>query len=296
MTFASLMLADRPLGDISLFLTDSGFRTNVVKKTGHPELERFWLGEQSYISKLPKDALESTRNKWDILTLHPAIKPCISYRDTKGEFAQLKDFMARGGWWINPLSENRLKPELRLTLAQLMQYKLKVAALQREEATDKPFFCCWFDEYPQYRSSMTHSETLKLCRSQNIGLIFLCQTTDFTDAEFRDLAGCAVKGVFNCDRSSAEDMVRQIFQPEGKSFKDWEGKTTYSVRDEVDNLIALVMSQEAGEAIVRIDPDRKAYFLEVPLVPDPKVTPAQERAFREAVAKRWYRKPSRRED
>jgi hypothetical protein len=49
------------------------------------------------------------------------------------------------------------------------------------------------------------------------------------------------------------------------------------------------MSQGLGEAIVRIDPDKSAYFLEVPRVDDPKVTQEEECAFREAVARRWYR-------
>jgi hypothetical protein len=288
MTFASLMLANRPLGDISLFLTDQGFRANVVKKTEHRELEQFWLGEHAYVKTLQKDYLESTRNKWDNMTLHPAIKPCISSRDTNGEFARLSEFMANGGWWIMPLSENKYKTELRLTLAQLAQYQLKVAVLQREELAEKPFWCVWADEYPQYRSPITHNDTLRLARSQNVGLVFLCQDTGiFSDAEFRALAGCATFGTFACERSSAEDVVRQIFRPKGISSKDWEGKTTYSVRDEIDNLIVLAMEQQRGEALVRIDPKPDAYFLEVEQVKDPD--PRFERSFREAVAKRWYR-------
>jgi hypothetical protein len=288
MSFASLMLADRPLGDITRFLTDQGFRANVVKKAGLSELENFWLGEHAYYKLLQKDALESTRNKWDNLTLNPAIKPCISQRDIIGEFANLKDFMANGGWWIHPLSENKYKTELRLTLAQLAQYQLKVGVLQREEATEKPFWAIWMDEYPQYRSQITHNDTLRLARSQNVGLIFLCQDTGiFSDAELRALAGAATWGTFACERSSAEDVVRQIFKPRGLLSKDWDGKTNYSVRDEIDNLIALAMEQRRGEALVRVDPNPDAYFLEVEQVPDPD--PRSERSFREAVAKRWYR-------
>jgi hypothetical protein len=111
----------------------------------------------------------------------------------------------------------------------------------------------------------------------------------FPDDELRGLAACATKGVFNCERFSAQDMVMQIFQPEGKQAKDWDGKSLYSVRDEIDNFINLVMSQKPGEAIVRIDPDTQPYFLNVPLVPDPKCSPELEAAFRLAVAKRWYR-------
>jgi hypothetical protein len=295
MMFASLMLGARPLGDALRFLTDGGFRTNVVKKADMLELELYWLGEHAYYKSLPRDVLESVRNKLEVLCIHPALKPCISSRDTNGEFAQLKDFMARGGWWVVPLSQNKLKPELRLTLGQLMHYKLKVAALQREEVTEKPFFCCWLDEYAQYRSSLTHDETLQLARSQNIGLVFLFQRLGgvISLEEFSALAGCAVKGAFNCDYSSMHTMIQEIFQPEGKSAKDWEGKTTYSIRDEIDNYVSLGMDQKPGESLVRVDPDRQAYFLNVELQKDPD--PRFERAFREAVAKRWYR-PWRKND
>jgi hypothetical protein len=291
MSWQSLMLAGRPAGDISRFLMDENFRNTVVSTTGSSELERFWLGGKSaYYNLLPKDSLESLRNKWDMLCMHPGIRPCISARDTLGEFAQLAHFMATGGWWIVPLSENRLKTELRLTVAQIVQYFLKVATLKRESVVEKPLFLCALEEYPQYKSPITHTDLVRLGRSQNIALIFACQeTAAFSDEELRALAGCATKIVFNCERTSAEDMVRQIFQPEGKSLKDWEGKTTYSVRDEIDNYINLVMSQGRGEAIARIDPETSAYFLEVPQIENPKVTVEEERAFREAVAKRWYR-------
>src|SRR2546426_2796292 len=42
-------------------------------------------------------------------------RSCLSSRDTKGDFAQLFEFMQKGGWWIVPISENKLKYELRLT-------------------------------------------------------------------------------------------------------------------------------------------------------------------------------------
>jgi hypothetical protein len=88
-------------------------------------------------------------------------------------------------------------------------------------------------------------------------------------------------------------MVMQIFQPKGQTYKDWKGEKLNSVRDELDQYIALVMEQKQREAIVRVKPDTQAYFLEIPHVADPD--PRFERSFREAVAKRWY-KPRRSND
>ncbi len=63
------------------------------------------------------------------------------------------------------------------------------------------------------------------------------------------------------------------------------------ILDEVENYVALGMSQEPGEALVRVDAVNQphAYFLDVPLDSGLKVSPAGEHAFRDAVAKRWYK-------
>jgi hypothetical protein len=226
--------------------------------------------------------------------LDPAIRPCFSERDTKGEFFQLFDFMQKGGWFIVPLSENHLKMDFRQTIAQITQYLAKLAALKRQEVEEKPLFLIALDEYQHYKSPITHGSMLEeIARSQNISLNFICQNVaSFSDAEFRSLAQCAILTAFNSEYACTRDMVYQIFQPKGQTYKDWKGEKLNSIKDELDQYIALVMEQKPGEAIVRVDP-YPPYFLEVSYIPDPD--PRFERSFREAVAKRWYR-PWRKSD
>jgi hypothetical protein len=204
---------------------------------------------------------------------------------------QMQESEKCGGWWIVPLSENHLKMDFRQTIAQLAQYLLKIAALKRQEVDEKPFFAVFLDEYQHYKSPITHGSMLEeIARSQNIGLSFWCQNVaSFPDPEFRALMQCAVLGVFKSEHKCALDMCTQIFQPKGQTFKDWKDEKLNSIRDELDQYIALVMEQQRGEAIVRVNPDSQAYFLEIPKVDDPKCTPALEHAFRRAVAERWYR-------
>jgi hypothetical protein len=303
MAWQALMLSNRPANQIVRFMMDKGFQRNVVKQVAqefdYPELELFWLGYpdfkdpdkyiDAYIDRLPRDVLESARNKWDIMT-HPALRPCFSERDTKGEFAQLFHFIQDEGWWIVPLSENHLKMDFRQTIAQLAQYLLKVAALKRQEVEEKPFFLAALDEYQHYKSPITHETMLEeVARSQNIGLQFYCQNVGrFSDAEMHALGGCAVLGVFKCDALSARDMVEHIFQPKGTTYKDWKGEKQNSIQDELKQYMALVTEQKRGEAMVRVGDDAQPYFLEIPKVDEPRCSPEQERAFREAVAKRWY--------
>jgi hypothetical protein len=299
---ALLLSGDQPASSFVRFIMDKGYQRNIVKRVAkaydYPELELFWLGQpdfkdpdkyhDAYVDRLPRDVLESARNKWDVF-LSPSIRPCFSERDTKGEFAQLANFMAEGGWWIIPLSENKLKMAFRQTIAQIAQYLLKVAALKRMEAEDKPFFLVALDEYQHYKSPITHGTMLEeVGRSQNIGIHFLCQNLGkFAPADFEALAECATLTCFRCDAGSARRMVNEMFQPRGQTYKDWNRTKTNSIIDELNQYLALVMEQQRGEAMIRVNPNPQAYFLEVPYVPDPD--PRFEQPFRKDVAKRWYR-------
>ena len=84
-------------------------------------------------------------------------------------------------------------------------------------------------------------------------------------------------------------MIQQIFQPKGQTFKDWDKQKLNSVRDELDQYIAMAMEQQQREAIVRIKPEAKAYYVDIETAYTPKCSRELERAFRQAVAKRWYR-------
>src|SRR5438445_351653 len=51
-SIACLALTNRPLGQITLFMTDRAFREKVVHDTGISEMERFFCGKDSYVSQL----------------------------------------------------------------------------------------------------------------------------------------------------------------------------------------------------------------------------------------------------
>ena len=291
--FLALQLAGRSVGDIDLFCMDAGFRANVCKAAGDPSLERFWVGKEAYFNSLPKDAIESLRNKWSGLCLHPMTKPIISYRDSP---IDLFAAMQQGLWLIVNVSEDHLGLEIQQRVGQLFQCALKTATLRRQSVQERLPFLAICDEYPQYKSSTTHTNLLRISRNMEVGLVFLCQdTAPFTDAEFFTLTGnCATVGVMNCSKHDAEAMAGEIFLHHGSTWRDWEHTRNFSASDELRAYAALIMEQEAGRAIVRVKPGKDAYFLDVPQVEYPPDNPKLERAFREAVAAKWYRSPSRR--
>ena len=79
----SLLLGNKPASEFVRFIMDKGYQRNIVKKVAqeydYPELELFFLGypdfkntdeyRDAYIDRLPRDVLESARNKWDIFFL-----------------------------------------------------------------------------------------------------------------------------------------------------------------------------------------------------------------------------------
>jgi hypothetical protein len=271
MCFLPLVLAGKPLSHIGLFTMDSAYRDTVVKATGHPDLERFWCGKDSYFSRLGKDVLESIRNKWNPLVIHPAIKKVIN---EKGSSFSLYEFMQNGGWVIVDLSEDRLKFELRQTIAQLIQCWLKVNTLKRQRVKERPLFMCWLDEYPQYRAATTHTDLLRISRQLGLGIVFLCQDLGiFSNDEYRAITGgCATLMALNCSQDDASDMARQLFLHDGSLWRDWESTRNYSSQDELNAYISLIMQLEPGQAICRVKPSKDSYLLDIPEVHPPKVS------------------------
>jgi hypothetical protein len=295
--FLVLQQADRTLGDIDRFCIDPGFRVNVCKKAD-ADLERFWIGHEdlqhkgqykgSYVDRLPRDSLESLRNKWSGLCLHPLTKPMISSKENP---IDLFDLMQQGYWVIVNLSEDHLGEDVQQRVGQLFQCMLKTATIRRQRTTHRPPFLVLCDEYPQYRSSTTHTSLLRLSRNMNIGLIFLCQdTAPFTPQEFFTLTGnCSTLGTGNVSRHDSENMAGEIFlNNTGSTWRDWEKTKNFSAHEELRAYASLIMSLEPGQVIVRVKPSHEAYVVDIPDVEYPPENLKQEHVFREAVATHWY--------
>jgi hypothetical protein len=287
--FHTIQKSGRPMTDLDDFLMDEKIRNRILIEANDDSMDRFWKG---YVPKLPKDAVEALRNKWAGLFNSPLTKPFFASRNGT---VDIFEAMQSGVWIIVNLSENRLEGELRSLFGQLIQCALKTATLQREAVEERPPYLALFDEYQQYKSPLTHNDLLRTSRNMGLGICLFCQDTgSFTDQEFYALTNnCDVVGASKCGDHDGKAMAAVTLHPRGTTYKDWEETRNNSVNDELAAYAHLLDTMPAGRAFVRVRPKFDGWYVELPYIEYPQPNPAREREFIEAVAKRWFWKPSR---
>ena len=285
------ILQGRTLADLGMFLTDPVHRTGLVNLTGHPALIRFWCGKNAYFNQLPKDSLESLRNKWNPLFLHPYVRRVI---DKKGSSFDRFWFLQNGGVIINDLSENKFKPEIRQTIAQMLQYASRVNVLKRQETDHRPFYMHIYDEFIQYKT-ITTIDLTRIARQLNVGCLFLLQDLGLLNQEeYRALTtNCGSIMAMNCSKNDATDMAHELFLYSDAAYRDWDESKTYSLQEQQQAWISLIMQLHPGQMIARVKPGREAWLLDVPQAEDPKVSVKTMQAFLKDMAAQYYRTPSR---
>jgi hypothetical protein len=280
------ILMGRTLADLGMFLTDPLHRESLVAATGHPDLIRFWCGRNSYFSQLPKDALESLRNKWNPLILHPAIRRVI---DKKGSSFDLFEFMQEGGVVLVDLREDKLKLEIRQTIAQLIQYWFRLNVLKRQRTKHRPLFMAIFDEFLQYKISST-IDLLRIARQLVIGCLFLLQDLGLlSKEEYQALTSSAATIMaMNCSKTDATDMAYELFLYSEAAYRDWDETRTYTLQEQQQAWVSLLMQLPAGKVIARVKPAKDAYLVDVPKAKDPQVSEQSVRRFLQESARRYY--------
>ncbi len=289
MCWLPLILTKKPFTHIARFLLDEAYRNKVVLDSGHVDLEMFWLGKDSYFKRLDRQGqvLESIRNKFNPLVLHPALKRVLNH---KGSSFDLFEFIQNGGVVVVDLSEHKLKYEIRLTISHLIQYWFRVNILKRQRTDHRPLFTAFLDEFPQYKTPATIDLT-RIARQLGLSLLFLVQDLGILDHnEYRTLmSNCATLIAMNSSQQDAQDMAYQLFLRDGSTYRDWEGTRNYSSQDELTAYVSMIMQLEQGQAIARVKPSKDAYFLDIPLVPKPHVSDQKVHNFLCEMAKLWYR-------
>jgi hypothetical protein len=236
------------------------------------------------VPKLPKYAMEALRNKWAGLFNSPLTKPFFSSRNGT---IDIFEAMQHGVWIIVNLSENRLESELRSLFGQLIQGALKTATLQREAVEERLAYLALFDEYQQYKSTLTHNDLLRTSRNMALGICLFCQDTgSFSDQEFYALTNnCDTVGVGKCADHDGKAMAAVTLHPRGNTYQDWEETRTNSINDELAAYAHLLDTMPAGRAFIRVRPKFEGWFVELPYIEYPPPDP-----------KRWFWKSSRKSD
>jgi hypothetical protein len=135
-----------------------------------------------------------------------------------------------------------------------------------------------------------------LSRNANLSICLYCQDTgSFSDTEFFAITGNAdTVGVGKCSEPNARALAAECLPHFGSTWKDWDSTKNKTPTEEMNEYSYIIQNLPAGQIVVRSRPQKDAYIVNVPHVRYPKPNSGRDRAYLEAIAKRWYRQPSSR--
>lgn len=300
--FLALQEAGMTLAEGERFLTDSAFRSTVVRTLTNEDVKHYWLGHFASLKESEQRFfVEAPRNKLSAFLGSPYIKPIFSQTRSTIRFAEL---MNAGKCILVNLSRNHLK-EARGLLGALILAKLSLAILSREsiaQARRLPVdvFCDEAHEYFVRDCLNIAAGSRKFGVSYRIFSQGVSQYRD-DDADIL-FSTIGTQVVFNVDRKSAERLAKELFSPSGRHIKHdverdfWGPKpghpVYWSVSEELEHSIAELTTQRVGECYIRIkglDQDPRPYFATIPAVTFPPRDLEKEEAFRRESAAIYYK-------
>jgi hypothetical protein len=96
----------------------------------------------------------------------------------------------------------------------------------------------------------------------------------------------------NCSKTDATDMAYELFLYSDAAYRDWDETRTYTLQEQQQAWISLLMQLSPGQMIARVKPSREAWLLDVAQAREPQVSDKTVQAYLKDMAKLYYHKPS----
>lgn len=289
----TLQKADLPLSQALPFLESPVLRDAIIKKANDPALEQFW----SYFIKQHAADIESSRNKLSSFLLNPFIKPMLDSVDATIDFY---DAFNRGRIFLVNDSNAFFKDETtRGFLGALVMNMVFNALVQREQDKQRRPVAILCDEVHEYWGNGSFFvPVLKTGRKYGAGLKLFTQSLgSFEKADVDtlfDTVGSLVS--FGVSDVQARRIIDELFtfknedmiKSQDRDLYGAYGETKfYSTGDQRTHAMALLKEQIVREAIVKLRKRKgnEVYLAETGDLPNWRVSPKREAAFRAASAK-----------
>ena len=104
---------------------------------------------------------------------------------------------------------------------------------------------------------------------------------------------CATIMAMNCSKNDATDMAHELFLYSDAAYRDWDETRTYSLQEQQQAWISLIMRLAPGQMIARVKPSHEAWLVDVRRATDPQVSDKTVQAFLRDMAAKYYHQPSR---
>lgn len=267
----ALIAGNARLPDLSWFLTDSAFRSQVLEHETDSRVLRHW---HNWYDKLPQrlqsEYADSTLSRVDLLSFDEVLRYSLGHEELAINFRQVMD---RGQNLLINLAG--LANETQRLLGSLFTVMAEQAAVSREDTQSRRTHVLVIDEFAKFSAKSEEAMQTMLSQTRKYGLFIVMAHQNWTQAseKLRGAMGNArLKIAFQLDRPDAEITARAFTKVEARTVTSREEQTVVSVsaNDQVEAITQELANLPPRHAIVKL-PDLSVHRMVTLPVPDPKI-------------------------
>ena len=248
----ALSEAERALVDLPAFLTDAGFRGQILTRLTHP-IARDYFGRFNQLSDRARLTWsEPVLNKINALLANDHVRHLLAAPHST---VNLRQVMDQGHVLLVKLDKGRLKDSADL-LGSLILAKLQLAVFSRSELPvwQRRPFALYVDEFQNFATA-SFGVLLSEARKYGLSLVLAHQTLAQIPEELTSLilGNTGLQVVFRVNRRDAERMAKESFSYSGYHVKSATLKRInyWSLGEEWEQYTAALQNQEPRSAWVK---------------------------------------------
>jgi hypothetical protein len=192
------------------FLTDSAFRSRVLRRLGDPDLRAFWFDRYERLSEAAQTTWrEPSLTRFDALLADPRIRAMLGQRE---HVLNLRHLMDSGGWLLVNLSRGQLKGSADLLGSFLIrQFAAAAQARAAQPERQRRPFVLVVDEF-QHFAGESFESVLSEARKFGLYIIMANQYTQQTGPRLLAsiLANVGTRFLFALSAPDAALLARQL--------------------------------------------------------------------------------------
>jgi hypothetical protein len=214
--------AELTLAELPQFLTNRGFRENVLQKVTHPIARGYFERFDSLTDRSQITWIEPVMNKINAFLSDQRIRQIFS--SPKSSF-NLREAIDQKRILLIKLDKGRLKDSADL-LGSLLMAKIQMAAFSRSDIpqSKRTPFCLYIDEFQNFASE-SFMVILSEARKYGLSLIMAHQTLAQIPDELRSLilGNTGIQVYFRVNRHDAQLLAKEAFEYSGYDVKTFYG-------------------------------------------------------------------------
>lgn len=282
----ALTAGNGTLPDLSWFLTDKGFRAQVLEHETDNRVLRHW---RNWYDKLPdrlqSEYADSTLSRVDLLSFDEVLRYSLGHEELALNFREVMD---RGQHVLVNLAG--LSSQTARLIGSLFTVMYEQGALSRHDSDVRRTHVAMIDEFARFSAQSEEAMQTMLSQTRKYGLFLVMAHQNWTQASDRlrgAMGNARLKVAFQLDRPDAQLTALNFTKVDARTIATREESVVVSVSasDQVEAITQTLQNLPPRHALVKL-PDLSVHHIVTEDVPDPDIDVSQ--IEREQI-ERWFK-------